>query len=127
MLAYKITLVSVDSYLQEGHDVIIDKAILNDDETLNELVRVGERNNAEVYEFILTASKEVVLERAERRGFNPAGLLTPEGVEHLWNLSQDLKNVRLNAVVIDTSTVSPKEVYERVKAIAISVGTTYDK
>jgi len=119
VLAYKITSVSVDAYLAEGHDVIIDKAILNDDTTLDMLIGVGKKRDANIYEIVLTASKEIVLERAEKRGFNPKGLLTLEGVEHLWNLSQELKETRPNAEVIDTSTATPEEVYEKVKSLVL--------
>ena len=55
------------------------------------------------------------MERAIARGFNPNGLLTLEGVEHLWELSQDLKDKRPDAIYIDTSDLSPDEVYEKVR------------
>lgn len=115
VLGYKIAWASVDAYLAEGHDVIVDKSILNDYTTLEELVRIGEARGASVYEFIITASKEIVMERAIARGFNPNGLLTLEGVEHLWELSQDLQDKRPDAIYIDTSDLSPDEVYEKVR------------
>jgi len=118
-LVYKIALVSIDAYLEEGKDVIVDKAILNDIKTLDELVRIGERHGAEVFELVLMASKEVVLERATQRGFNKQGLLTPEEAEKLWELSQDLKETRPNAVIIDTTSISPEEVYEKVRGIVL--------
>lgn len=117
VLGYKIAWASVDAYLADGHDVIVDKSILNDYETLKQLVRIGEAHGADVFEFIITASKEVVMERATERGFNPNGLLTLEGVEHLWELSQGLVKERPNAIVIDTSSLSPDEVYEKVKDV----------
>lgn len=119
ILAYQIAVASVDTCLSEGHDVIIDKAVLNDDKTLDMLVSVGEKHCAQIYEIVLTASKEVVMDRATRRGFNPGGLLTLEGVEHLWSLSEALKETRPGAVIIDTSTLTPEEVYERVKDVII--------
>ncbi|MCK9273225.1 ATP-binding protein [Candidatus Gracilibacteria bacterium] len=118
-LVYKIASVSIDAYLEEGKDVIVDKAILNDIKTLDELVGVGEKHGAEVYELVLMASKEVVLERATQRGFNKQGLLTPEEAEKLWELSQDLKETRPNAVVIDTTFLSPEEVYEKVRGVVL--------
>jgi hypothetical protein len=59
------------------------------------------------------------LDRAEKRGFNPKGLLTLEGVEHLWNLSEALKETRPKAVFIDSSALNPEEVYEKVKGIVL--------
>ncbi|MEK7510622.1 MAG: AAA family ATPase [Patescibacteria group bacterium] len=117
VLAYKMTLAAVDTYLLEGHDVIIDKAILNDDQTLDALVSVGEKHSADIYEIVITAEKEIVMDRAQKRGFNPNGLLTLEGVEHLWNLSQALKETRPNAVFIDASILSPEEVYKQVRGL----------
>lgn len=119
VLGYKIAWVSVDAYLAEGHDVVVDKAILNDYKTLEELVRIGKAHGAQIYEFIITASKEIVMERATARGFSPNGLLTLESVEHLWELSQDLKEKRTDAIYIDTSALSPDEVYKRVRTAVL--------
>ncbi len=119
VLSYKIAAAAIGACLADGHDVIVDKAILNDDSTLEELVATGEKFGADVHEIILTADKDVVMNRAISRGFNPAGLLNEEMVETLWNLSQDLRETRPNAVVIDTSALSPEEVYESVRSIVL--------
>lgn len=114
-LVYKVAFAAIDAYLEEGKDVIVDKAILNDVKTLDSLVGLGEKHGAQVYEFILVADKRVVLERAAERGFNKQGLLTPEEAEHLWELAQELTETRPNAIVIDTSSRGPDEVYESVR------------
>lgn len=120
VLSYKIAVAAIGACLAEGCDVIVDKAILNDNSTLEEIVMTGEKYGAVVYEFILTANKEVVMNRALERGFNPAGLLNAEMVETLWDLSKDLRETRPHAQVIDTSTLSPEEVYERVRKTVIA-------
>jgi broad-specificity NMP kinase len=118
-LVYTLASVAIDAYLGEGKDVIVDKAILNDTETLDTLVGIGQKHGAEIYEFVLAADKEIVLERATKRGFNTQGLLTPEEAEHLWELSQDLKETRPGATVIDTSSLTPEEVYEKVRSAVL--------
>lgn len=114
-LVYKLASVAIDAYLEEGRDVIVDKAILNDTKTLDVLVNIGERRGAEIYEFVLSADKETVLGRVAQRGFSKQGLLTPEEAEHLWELSQDLEGTRPGATVIDTTSLSPDEVFEKVR------------
>lgn len=119
VLAYKIAAAAIDTCLSEGRDVIIDKAILNDDKTLEEFVAIGEKYGAEIHEFIITADKETVINRAVERGFTPGGLLDAKMVETLWDLSQDLQNTRPTAQIIDTTHLSPDEVYENVRSIVL--------
>lgn len=115
MNAYKFTVAAVDAYLATGNSVIVDKAIRGED-IIDALIEAGKKNNAEIYEFILTASKEIITKRAEERGFHENGLLTPEKVVELWNYAQELIDKRPNAIVIDTSNLSPEEVHDRVKS-----------
>ena len=118
MHAYAFTVAAVDAYLQTGNSVIVDKAIRGED-VINALAEVGEKNGAEVFEFILTAQKEVIIKRAEKRGFHENGLLTPEKVIELWNYAQELIAQRPHAIVIDTSALNPDEVYQNIKAIVL--------
>ena len=117
VLSYKTATVAIGAHLEESYDVIVDKAILNDDSTLDALVGVGRKHNAQIYELVLTAEKEVIARRAFERGFDPNGLLNAEMVEKLLELSQELQKTRPEARVIDTTHLTPDEVYEIVREI----------
>jgi predicted kinase len=113
---YTYAIAAIDAYLGTGKSVIVDKAIRGE-EVIDALVAAGKKHDAEVFEFILTATQEVVSKRAEERGFHTHGLLTPEKVVELWQAAQELIAKRLQAIVIDTSAFSPEEVYEKIKRI----------
>ncbi len=116
-LSYIFMVAAVDAYLKTGHDVIVDKAIVSHDTVIDSLIKSGKEDGAEVYEFILTADKDIISDRAEKRGFHENGLLTPEKVVELWEKTQRLIADRGNAVIIDTSSITAEEVYEKVKAV----------
>jgi predicted kinase len=118
-LVYEITVAIVDTYLQSKNSVIVDKAILSGDRVINSLIETGKKYNAEIFEFILTAEKEVTLKRAEQRGFHENGLLTPKRVVELWDIAQELIKKRSNAIVIDTSNLTPEEVYQKIKSLVL--------
>jgi len=114
-LAYVFTVAAVDSYLGTGHDVIVDKAILSDaDGVLDALVAAGKKHNAEVYEFILTADRDVIRKRADERGYHER-LLTPERVLELYDMAVALVADRSKAIVIDTTNLKPEDTFETIK------------
>lgn len=114
-LSFRLAEVMLDAYLVSGHDVIIDKTLLYADEVLDTFITIGMAHGADVYEFILSVEKDVLIKRADERGFRPGGLLTPEKVIKHWEGSQRLVSDRKNAVVIDTSRLGAEEVYEKLK------------
>ena len=118
-ITYKFAVAAIDAYLQTGHDVIVDKAILGVNDVLDAIVESGQKYGAEIYEFVLTADKDVIIQRAAERGFRDAGLLTPEKVVELWDRAQDLIQERPNAVVIDTNTLDAEAIYKKVKGILL--------
>jgi predicted kinase len=115
-LATRQALVAIEMHLCVGHDVIVDKAILDADEILDEMRDLGERVGASVHEFMLIADKEVVLNRAELRGYLPGGLLTPERAAERWELAKSLSERRAVAQVVDTTNLTAEEVYTRVSS-----------
>lgn len=112
-LAYEQALAFAEQRLQEGKDVIVDKNIL-EHEVLDAFISSARSAGAEAYEFILFADKESVQARADARGYRPGGLLTPEKVGSRWERSNALRAERTNAIVMDTSNLSPDEVLTRV-------------
>ena len=113
-LAYEHAGSTIGEYLKGGHDVIVDKAIL-DTHVVASFVAVGRKNGAEIHEFILFANKETVQKRADDRGYKPGGLLTHERVGELWEQANALRLQRPQAVVIDTSHLTLDEVFEDVR------------
>jgi hypothetical protein len=75
---------------------------------------IGERCNAEVREFLLWMPKELVLQRAEKRGYLPGNLLTPEKTALFWEQINTLRNNRPQAKVIDVTNLSQEQVLETV-------------
>lgn len=101
----------VETCLKSGHDVIIDK-VFTDVEMVDRFIELGKKYNAEVHEFVLNASKELVIKRAKERGYIENSLLTPEKVVKFWEEIQEYITKRPQAVVIDIETLSQEEVYK---------------
>jgi len=114
--SYELTAEAIAEGLKNGHDVIIDKAISYAD-TLDTFIEIGKQYGAEVHELLLFADKGVVEKRAEDRGFKEGGLLTPEKVSELWEKSHALHDQRPDAVVVDTTHMTPEEAYVAVKKV----------
>jgi len=110
--------VLINAMLELGHDVIVDKMIFHE-EILDSYYSLAEKYNAKVYEIILWAPKEVILQRADDRGWRKDGLLTPEKLEIFWDKINQLKENRANAVIFDTSKMSEELVFQKVKKLVI--------
>lgn len=113
---YHFTIAAVASYLQTGKSVIVDKAILSDNTVIDSLVTAGQRNNADVHEFILTAEVDIIVERAnQRRSLLKGAFASTEQVIEFWHVTQRLIADRRHAIKIDTSHLTEEEVYRVVK------------
>ena len=104
------------SCLDMGHDVIID-TMQFDTDVLDKYYEIAKEKGVVVKEIILWASKEVVMERAQARGWKEGGSLTPEKCEAFWDQIDDMKGKRQSAVIIDTSHISLDETYIEVEKI----------
>lgn len=113
-LAYEYAANAIEDGLKAGSDVIIDKGIYQP-EVLDTFISVANKCGANVMEFLLFAEKETVKKRAEERGFKPGGLLTLEKVEQHWASADALRTQRTGAIVIDTTHISPEEVFNIIK------------
>jgi predicted kinase len=114
-LAYGFSLAAVEACLKAGHSVIIDKAILSADTLLDSLHLLGEKYGADTHEFLITATGETLLKRAEDRGFEPNSLLTVAKVKELAREAEEIVPRRPLAAVIDTEGISSDAVYDMVK------------
>jgi len=114
-LAYQYTTDAIESYLKTGNSVIVDKVLLDAPEILDAITLLGAKYGAEIHEFVLTAEKEKVIERAAQRGYSPDSLLTPQKVEELWESAEKFRHERSGATVIDTTNLNPEAAYTLIK------------
>jgi predicted kinase len=119
-LAYEIAANTIGDNLKSGHDVIIDKAI-SDEDTIESFIEIGKKHAAEVYEFLLFADKDTVQKRADGRGYRPGGLLPPERVGELWEKADALRQKRSEAIVIDTAQKDIDQVLALIQKVLIVI------
>ncbi len=118
-VAYVFLVAAVDAYLGTGNSVIVDKAILSDNSVIDALIESGQKHGAEIFVFILTAERQIIIDRAEKRGFHENGLLTAQSVVELWETSRKLAADRPEAMLVDTSYLDAETVYRKVKDIIV--------
>lgn len=104
------------SCLEDNRDVIVDK-ILFDSAVLDLYYEIAKTYGADIYEIILWAPKEVVMERANDRGWREGGLLTPEVCELFWDKIDELKESRPQAQIINVENMSEEDAYLEVVKI----------
>jgi predicted kinase len=114
-LAYTVSLVVLDAYLASGHDVIVDKMLLESSISPDVFLEAGRKRGAETYEFFLTASKDTVLARIDARGLSPDSLLTREGALRFYEEAEALRKTRKSATVIDTERLDAEQVFIEAK------------
>jgi predicted kinase len=113
-LVVKLSLAMVECYLQNGHDVVIDKVLT--DATISEsFLELGRKYDATVYEFVLNADKDTLIARAGERGFKEGSMLTPEKVPEFWEAMQIYVKERPQTIVIDTEGMNADDTFEYVR------------
>lgn len=115
VLGYELAKSVIASGLESGSDIIVDKVILDSD-VIDSIIKIGKDYKADTYEFILSASKEATLARADKRGYRPGSLLTKGKVRSMWKEGQELLKKRIKkAIVIDTTDQDIEETYNNIK------------
>jgi len=107
-----VSMAIIKSCLESGCDVIIDKMTF-DPEVLDYYYEIAKTYGADVYEIVLWAPKEVVMKRADERGWREGGM-TPEQCDNFWHKIDELKEFRPQAHIIDTENVEGDVLYEQV-------------
>ncbi|MDO8593755.1 MAG: AAA family ATPase [bacterium] len=113
-LSYENAETVVKNTLSSGRSVIIDKAIF-DTSVLDTFIEIGKNYNAQIWEFLLFAEKETLIERAEGRGYRPNSLLTPERVVAMWNKADILRQERAGLICINTTQRDAEQVFQQIK------------
>jgi predicted kinase len=102
--------------LGDNRDIIIDK-ILFDSVVLESYYEIAKKYGADIYEIILWAPKEVIMKRANERGWREGGLLTPEICELFWDKIDKLKENRPQAQIINVENITEEDAYLEVAKI----------
>lgn len=104
---------TIKSCLEINCDIIIDKMIF-DSSILDSYYEIARTHEARIYEIILWAPKEVVMKRAEERGWREHGLLTPEKCGLFWDKINELKNNRPQAHTVNIENMTEGEIHTKV-------------
>ena len=99
--------------LNHGHSVILEGLKTRQD-LLDPWVQLAREHQADVYEYMLWAPKDLVLRRADERGYRPGGLLTPEKVERFWDELDALRTTRPGMIELDAEHHTPKELADSI-------------
>lgn len=116
---YKICKAIIEATLKDGKDLLFE-GVIPEPEIIDEFIEIGQKYEVEVFEFILTADKDTILERNTDRGLPADGLLDSkevslEAAEKYWNLMNDLKGQRPKAHVVDVKENDLEQVVDIVK------------
>lgn len=125
VLTFDIAFSIAETCFKRGKDVLFDKIMYNRIEegqtetSLTQLIAIAEKYDVDVHEFIIWADKKNVLKRLEERGYRKNSLLTPEKAEKFWEEMKKFKENRPQATIIDTSDLTPDEVFEEVWGVIL--------
>lgn len=95
--------------LDRGYDVIIERMIY-DERVLDSFAAIALTRGANVAEVLLWANEACVLDRSNRRGYPSDGLFSPEKCSDLWKKMDVFRKKRPQAILIDTTEKTAKEV-----------------
>jgi predicted kinase len=114
-LVVRLSLAIVENYLQNGHDVIIDK-VFTDTQATDRFLELGKKYDAGTFEFVLNADKETLIARANERGYKEGSMLTPEKVPEFWEAMQNYIKGRPEVIIVDTNEISVNDTFEFIQA-----------
>ncbi|MFA6215785.1 MAG: zeta toxin family protein [Patescibacteria group bacterium] len=125
IFSFDIALAIAETCFKNGRDFISGKAmrdIVDKRKGKNQLdlfIEIGHKYGAEVHEIFLWADKVTSLKRADSRGDEKKLRGTVEETNKLfgryWDEMNTFKEKRSGAIIIDTSKLSPDDVFDRVK------------
>lgn len=123
ILSFDIALVAAEACLKRGSDFVSGKGMLDliqggrEKNVLDLFIELGKKYNAEVYEIMLWADKQTVVDRADQRGYDVKIWHSPEMVAKEWESMNDFRKKRNNAIIVDAEDSSPEEVFAKVRNI----------
>ena len=111
-MVHAVSLGIIEACLKINRSVIVDKMTFHP-AVLDAYHEMGKQYKAEIHEVILWAPKDVVMARAQARGWKEGGLLTPEKCERFWGEIDQMKSQRAFAKIIDVSDLTEDEALEQ--------------
>ena len=112
----KLAISQIETSLRNNHDVIVERSFTNK-RKLEEIISIGKKYKAEIYEFILWAPKDTIMDRVIGRGLDPESLLTKEMCRKTWHKLKEFKEERPNATIIDSSSSTPREILKKIQKV----------
>lgn len=106
----------IKSCLEMDNSIIVDK-MLFDPLIIDSYHELAKLHGADIYEILLWAPMDVVMQRATERGWKEAGLLTPEKCEFFWHKINELKSLRPQAHIINIENIDEEALYIQVAKI----------
>ena len=115
-LAFELALGIAERAMENGSTVIIDKIRFDYPQApkdyLQEFITLANKYDAQTFEFILRADKEIVLDRITMRGLDKNSLLTMDRAEQFCDEIEKFIPQRTSAVIIDTTYTTSEEVFK---------------
>jgi broad-specificity NMP kinase len=122
ILSFDIALAIAETCLKNGFDFISGKAMFDtvlkgkEKSPIDMFIDLGHKYDAKIYEIMLWADKQSVLERANRRGYEIKNHLNSEKIATAWEDFNLIKEKRSNAIILDTTDLTEDQVLEKVKS-----------
>lgn len=110
-LAQATALAMARAALEADKDVVVDK-MQYIPEWYDQWIDLGKQTGADSHEFILWASKQTVLDRADKRGYGTS--LTREKVKEFWDKINEFRHTRPNAIQLDAETATADEIADQI-------------
>lgn len=121
VLSFDIALAIAEVCLKRGQTFVSGKGMYLDiieggrnKHVLDIFEDVGKKYQAEIFEILLWADKETTLQRVKNRGFKTKTRMTIKKAGEYWEQTKTFMSKRNKAIVVDTSLLSPDEVFEKV-------------
>ena len=123
IFSFDIALGIAEACLKSGRDFVSGKAMMDkvidgrDKNVLDMFIDIGKKHGAEIFEIMLFADKDTVLDRAISRGFDSKPRLTPQKAEEYWEQMQEFQKKRIDSIPVNTTNLSSDEVFNKVRRI----------
>lgn len=123
-MMFKLTEGLLEKGLELGSNVIVDQKTHDNFEgesVVDDYIKIAKEKGAEVYEIILMVEKDEAEKRIRDRGFTSKSLLNEDNVKR--NVDKFYENMkkfiesRNNPIIIDTTNLSKKEVFDEIKKV----------
>ena len=118
VLSFDIALAIAEACFKRGKSFVSGKGMYLDiiegdrnKHVLDMFIDIGTKYQAEIFEIFLWADKETTLRRVNNRGFETKTRMNLEKAGEYWEQTQEFAKKRKDKYIIDTSFLTPDEVF----------------